>query len=59
MSSTDQQMNETLSAKSLETSDKEATPPEESPSFRDTFREKAHELIEYRELLLQMTLRDI
>jgi len=48
-----------MSTVSVEAAGTEALPTEESQSLRDTFREMCQELVEYRELLFQMMLRDI
>ena len=56
---TEQQTAKALTAKSGAVSIMEGPPHDDSQSLRDTFREMVAELVEYRELLLQLTLRDI
>lgn len=59
MGPTEQFTIEPLSGKSVEIADKDAPSEERSQGLRDTFREMVYELVDFRELLLQLTVRDI
>ena len=59
MNTTNQDLAETLPTESVPTRDREAPPQEESLTLGEVFREMVSELVECRELLLQLTLRDI
>ena len=59
MSITRQKLGAPMPDKSIATANVEAPVHEESQTLGETFREMVYELVEYRELLYQMTLRNI
>jgi ABC-type polysaccharide/polyol phosphate export permease len=59
MSSGEQELSGHFPAESVVVAEADVVPHEDSRPLRDTVREMAYELVEYRDLLLQLTLRDI